>query len=62
MLIQYKDKETVLNNVKIAKKCMIIPEKYPDAQEIYVEIKFTSGAELNLGDVASITIGEKSND
>lgn len=62
MLIQYKEKETMLNNVKIAEKCMIIPEKYPDAREIYVEIKFISGAELNLGDVASITIGEKSND
>lgn len=60
MLIQYKDKETALK--KIAKKCMIIPEKYPDAQEIYVEIKFTSGAELNLGDVASIIIGEKNDD
>ena len=62
MLIQYKDKETGFNNVKIAEKCMIITEKYSDMQEIYVEIKFTAGVELNLSNVASITIGEKSND
>lgn len=62
MLIQYKDKETELNETKTTKKCTIVPEKYPNKKEIHVEIKFISGAELNLGDIASITIGEKSND
>lgn len=62
MLIRYKDKETELNETKTAKKCMIIPENYKNKKEIHVEIKFISGAELNLGDIASITIGEKSND
>lgn len=62
MLIQYKDKETELNETKTAKKCTIIPEDYMNKQEIYVNIKFTTGLELNLGDIVSITIGEKSND
>ena len=62
MLIQYKDKNTELNEIKRAKKCMIIPEDYMNKREIHVEIKFTSGAELNLGDVVSITIGEKNDD
>lgn len=59
MLIQYKDKETELNNVKITEKCMITPEKYPNKQDIHVKIMFITGLELNFGDIVSITIGEK---
>lgn len=62
MLIQYKEKETTLNNVKIAEKCMITPEKYPNMQDIRVNIMFTTGLELSFGDIVSITIGEKNDD
>lgn len=56
MLIQYKDKETELNETKTAKKCMIIPENYKNKQEIQMKIVFTTGLELNFGDIVSITI------
>ena len=62
MLIQYKDKETELNETKTAKKCMIIPENYENKQEIQMKIVFSTGLELNLGDIVSITIGEKNDD
>lgn len=62
MLMQYKDKETELNETKTAKKCMIIPENYENKQEIQMKIIFSTGLELNLGDIVSITIGEKNDD